>query len=232
MFGIVYTLISGIVALGDKVRIDYNDGKTRDAARERQNAGKNPSGTYYDYRGVERDINSGEIKHTIRDYDTHDAWVTNKYGDKIRNISEERRIQAAAYAAAIAPKGTKAIKYIPFTENIKRDLPKGDIFKGIDTGRLYVPRHFRWDVNTLKLLDGPKCYHEEMRVATFYMRIEDGLLEFNPDAKRYDYTTLEDQKNFMRYFNQRQKEGGYLCEHTDKSSLFYKEYYYCDKHWL
>lgn len=129
--GAVLEIARGISGIG--CTIENAKGKQR--GREREANGQNPSHTYYDRKGVERDLITNEIRRTSRQ--DGDKVLTNKYGEVVRNFSQEER-EANLAIAKMFPK--PYVTVIPWGDAPHKAECKGKRYKDIETGDIYVVR--------------------------------------------------------------------------------------------
>lgn len=215
MFGILYLLGVGIAAGISGINGDIANAQAKDRARLRND----PANMYIDRKGAYRDINTGAYRNITRDYGGSDRYLVDEYGNKLRNLSEEERIQDAAYRAAIAPEGTIAIRYADWYSPADSQLVNpntriddwvcGPVFKDIVTGELYLKRRFILGDN------GRENRYDNKRPqypAQFYMKVSDATLVCPTEdtINRPNCPSKEILNSFMKTFNEaQQKEGGY-----------------------
>lgn len=222
MFGLIYALFTGIAYTISGIKCNADDAWHQKQGKIREAQGKNPHHTYFDRKGVERDLTTSAIRHTVQDWDTEDVWLTDVRGNKLRNLSEEKRIRNLAEAKAKVDPDTIAIKYQTWTDKTtplksekSLDNVGGDVYVNLETGETYFKRRFIWN-DDYENLDGkikPGCH-----IGIFYMDTEDARLVCPADemkSTRENYASDKwasdsQMRSFIRHFNYKQKKGGFI----------------------
>lgn len=89
MFGLLYVIGSVFRFVSGSCVESYKKSQKKSEGRLRKKLGNNPENTYYDWHGIERDLETDKIRHTRRDYITHNLVVEDMYGRKIRDLTQE-----------------------------------------------------------------------------------------------------------------------------------------------
>lgn len=186
MFGAIWAFISAGAIIKDKIRRSIRNSKSKDKARHDQFIGKNPFGTYYDDRGRMRLLENDQIVSARPDPWTHEWYIEDIHGKKLRNLTKEHKQQKLKYVQNHYDKfHTVVCIKEKRNENIIKCEFDEPIYKDVLNGRRYVVRRFesKWDdkikeykVNHYfkKLLKEETA--NELGDLSFYMDCETGLL--------------------------------------------------------
>ncbi len=217
MIGILFTLFNIGVAAADGISkaVQTNDGIKR--AYERKANGIEDYNTYFDYRGVRRDLNTHEIRNVdfaIVESDGKDRCVRDVHGNVVRNLTEEEADKRKQKAIAM---GRTTYLYRKYGNGIyngsyHRDhggdgFCDGAQFKDLKTGQIYVGRMFYVRDPALK---GDGYYGGNTMY--FYMDLK-GLLVREADCemlKRKRGERVPSEENVMKFiaeFNDKQLYG-------------------------
>lgn len=231
MFGLLYMLGSGLAYAISGVKASYDNAQCRERGIHRDKQKYISDHTYIDRRGATRDIVTNE--HRIQTWDKyHDVWLEDFHGNKLRNLTQEKRMVEAAQKAAAAPPGTIAVRYDWWTyQNTKirngNDYVSGTVYIGIKTGDLYFKRRF-WLNSKMELVnvEGKRCWPSDVICYEYYMKISDGLLVCPTEemVKRKNPPSKEITIDFMNFFNEEQKKGGYKKRKDEREDSFMREY--------
>lgn len=232
MFGIIY---AGVVAITNVIGhtqeyFDDLDGKKRGI--QRRNRGENLENVYFDHRGRLRDIATNEL----RDIRMQNGdWVLKDNNRNIlRNLSEEKREAEYQKKKQEAPSGTKAIFYKSWNIN---DTPlkksgyriTGDVYRDINTDKLYLLRYICWDRDDLSDKQIVKYENGKSWVNTyaahFYLDTETAEIVDISDKSKEQLSDieLENAKKFIKHFNNEQRKGGWklLAKEYGSVNAFY-----------
>lgn len=245
MFGLIYMAANAIAYMVSGTKTAIDDHISKNEALRKEQGKKVKTNTYTDHRGMTRDITTNQIRRIYRDHTTGDAWLEDSHGKRIRNLSEEKR--EVEYKEKINKNiGVRAVSYT--TWSIK-DTPvrddndwfrlTGDIYKDVNNGELYVERNcIEWKENYYP--PSGTNYNGCTYRANFYMKVSDGMLIGLNDTKQpesykelYKVPTKEQIDSFIKFFNQKQKEGGWkYSKERDEGIEIYKmnsksNYYLC-----
>lgn len=220
MLGILYWIFAGGAMLVGKHIDTNNDIAARRNAIEFQKKGMNRAGTYIDHNGRTKDIKTGEAR--VVWPDEHDeVWVRDVYGKKLRNLTQEKKIEAWQEKVAKCPE-RKAVYYDIWSRRSSKvrgkspfDVVVGRVYKDTQTGELYLPRRISWNPTTNNKPKSTNFSNEPGVYASFYMRVTDGTLvslkdDWQEDCKGENCANSEQIDAFMKYFNQKQREGGWI----------------------
>ena len=223
MFGLFYMAANAIAYMVSGTKCAIEDHQSKERAIQKRSEGKNIENLYMDHRGTMRDITTNQIRHVYADKNG-DAWLEDVHGNKLRNLSQEKRNVEFRENVKNNP-GRKAVSYTFWNQRNspvmidERNRLTGEVFKDVDNGDLYLKRNFvMWDKETLypKLIG----YSRPTYRANFYLRINDGMIVgLNDDDKQPEniykgkelfLTPNEEEVNeFIESFNKKQKEGGW-----------------------
>ena len=181
MFGLIYALVTGVSYTVSGIKMGHKNHMAKQEGLDRKNKGLNPENMYYDRKGIGRDLFTNDFVSRENDKLTGDIWI--KKGEpavRVRNISEEWRMRFYEKMKANPEKGRTVVNDIYIDglqdENTMKwsGIPwkneyycKGQWFKDLETGRLFVIRTCKYqnDDDSISLL--PMHYS-----ADFYMDIE------------------------------------------------------------
>ncbi len=236
MIGALYffIIIIGLIVAG--IKGIYNDGQARQRGIERRNNGKNDANVWLDSAGRYRDLDNGSYR-DIRRNGRLDRILVDSDGNVLRNLDREKRLMEAAKQAAEVPEGTKAVfferwnrKYslIARTNDfgVMLDEVRGDIYKDIKSGELYIFRKFHWFDNDMSPCPMGSAASGALHSASFYMNIR-GYLVSTSDKSLYSHTTEEDCQKFIEHFNRKQSEGGWSVNEYNRK-YYYLSAFYCN----
>lgn len=231
MFGIIYALICTGAALVNAANNGISNAQGKQWAREQEAAGREMYGTYFDYRGVRRDIKTNEYRNVdfaIVENDGKDRCVRGLHGEVIRNLTEEEANRRKQVAIA---EGRTAYLYRKYGNGIyngsyHRDhggdgFCEGTQFKDLKTGQIYVGRRFFVNDPALKrdgLFGG--------NTMCFYMNL-DGLLVREADCEMFKrrrgelVPSRKNVANFIEEFNEKQLHGNGYKGWKDK--MYHKD---------
>lgn len=215
MIGIFYLLANaiGLTVSGTIAAKENYDAIQK--GKELQRQGKNIAGIYTDRLGETRSLATNE--RVMMDYlpgcesRGEDCYMRNKYGDPIRNISEEMRQERFHVAKNQNNPGVTVVKWKKGISIVEagihgRPYYAGSEFKDLETGKIYISRRF---ILPKELTNGEKL------LAAYYMDL-DGYLVRETDKTRFERTqnqpyipSQELSDKFIAYFNDKQAKGGY-----------------------
>lgn len=212
MFGIFYAVVMFFATIISGTKCTIEEHQQIAKAKEKKKEGNNKYNLYTDRKGATRDLDTGELR--IVDCITcekegQDQHLRDIYGNPIRNLSMERRIERINEATKDKRRTVSVWK----RAIIKNELGKngnsfcsGEQYRDLATGDIYVCRMIKF----------PFCINKNGGYGVFYMDINTGLLVREADCQRYEreqgiYKFSEElNKKFIKYFNDMQKEGGYI----------------------
>lgn len=210
MIGIFFSLLSLGNALVDGTKKSLYNIEAMKRAEERKTNGTDRTNTYFDWRGVRRDMATNQpvrVDFEIVENHGEDQCIRDIHGNVLRNLSQEKRDAAEAEARA---KGNRTVVFYKQYGNSEghRDRGgdgycEGPQFKDLNTGELYVARE-------LEVRDE----NNNLYFMKFYMDF-DGNLVREADCekhKRYRLEKLPDEKiveEFIKAFNGNQRRERY-----------------------
>ena len=228
----IFLIIVGLIIAG--IKSIYNDGQARQRGIERRNNGKNDANVWLDSTGRYRDLDDGSYRN-IQFNGKLDRILVDNDGNVLRNLDQEKRLMEAAKQAAEAPEGTKAVflerwdrKYSQIAKTndfgVMLDEVRGDIYKDINNGELYILRKFHWFDNDMSPYPAGNANAGKFHDASFYMNIK-GRLVSKSDKPLYRHTTEEDCQKFIENFNQKQAEGGWNVNDYNRKYKYLSAFY-------
>ncbi len=137
-FGLTHALYSITMTIGSAFKGLFENESARERGIDRTRNGENPVNTYYDRKGVERDIKTNQYR--VRQVVNGDKVMTDPKGNIVYNFDEERRRKRVAEDLA---EGKRYALYMYESEvRDHPDLPQisGDYLLDSETGRLVVKR--------------------------------------------------------------------------------------------
>lgn len=210
MFGIFYALGLAIATIVSGTSSMLENKYQIDKAKKARAKGNNKYNIYTDRRGAIRDIESGQLRNidpiTV-EKEGMDQYVRDIYGNPIRNLSAERRIERIQESSKDPKRTVSLWKEGSTTRNAGFECHPyctGKQYRDLKNGNIYVCR----------MLSFPDEVIRNGGYGKFYMDIRNGLLVRECDSQKYDrekgfYEYSEDTCNsFIEYFNRKQKEGG------------------------
>lgn len=212
MFGIVAMVLGEIFRFKeDRKEYVYN-------TKERRNPNK--YGTYYDYKGRERDVKTNQPVYTQRSKN-NDLIQKDKHGNIIRNISEEKRTKE--FQEKLKDSNRKNTVYIWNDNDSHRNDPnenhRGYWHIDYETKDVYVVRTVKEFTRGQKNDKSLMCF---MDINTGKIaRITDLQREIYDKHKKngWDYMTDSEIDDFIRRVNS--DDGCFLITHDNL--------YYCDR---
>lgn len=227
MFGIIMGLfatgramIDGAKRISEGVQ-GYNRGLLR------KENGSDNTNTYFDWRGIRRDLDTHEIRFVdpkLNESYGQDQCIRDVYGNVVRNLSEERRQEQFNEAkrkgdrTVVLYDNTGIVIKTSKSQNIK-DYCEGPQFKDLENGSMYVARCFK--LKNLKRGDS-----EDVGYVKFYMNF-DGLLVREADSVAHkrkqgvNVPSPEEVNVFIRNFNEKQISGNGWNNCKDK--MYHKD---------
>lgn len=211
MFGLIYAIIiiCAVLISGIKCAVEEQEQITK--AKKRREEGNNKYNLYTDRLGHTRDLRTGQLR--MMDYisceqEGEEQYLRDIYGNPVRNLSEERRLERRIEAAN-DPRRT-VFFYKEGPDRIRagsngRPYYSGKQYKDLKTGQVYVCRRIEF----------PREISPNGGSGVFYMDVSNGLLVREADRQIFDrtngkYKFSEEQcKQFIELFNEKQREGGY-----------------------
>ena len=223
MLGALFFVIGTAGLIGGGIKMVSDNRYYRENAKKWQEEGLNEANTWIDAKGIERDIDTGTQRRVVRNKRL-DRIVTDQYGNFIRNIDVDNKIAETERKVTAAPAGTKAVYFDRWDRKYSQICKKnacgtmmdevhGDIYKDVVTGECYIYRYFRWGSNCKDPYSEGRLGAGKYCKAGFYMNLT-GYLVCRSD-KRWDTDASdEDCQDFIKYFNQKQSEGGWFKDNT------------------
>ena len=218
MFGLLFTAASAIAYGISGAKMKMEDSMLKADAEKKAANGKNRSNTYTDHRGSTRDIKTNQLRFQSFD-ERGDVWLSDIHGNRLRNLSKEKRDEAFEEAKRKADPTTRAVKYDNWTrKNIRKrlnhdmDVLTGDVYRDVRNNDLYFERKYiEWNKDTLYSMQLSDTLKTSRCCAHFYMRVSNGMLVGLSDRKQPDDNkpTEEEVQRFIEFFNQKQREGGW-----------------------
>ena len=222
MFGLVYALtkIAATVFTSSKAAIEEH--KAIQEGYKAKEQGNNLANVYSDRLGHLRDLDTREsvmIDNISKEANGEDAYLRNKYGEPVRNLSEEKREKEYKEAQANRDlrrtvcewKGPWSTSYVGING---RPYYSGIQYKDLDNGRIYVCRLFKFPKELNIIGSG-----------NYYMDVRTGLLVRETDSQKVNrqngkYTVSEeDNQKFIDYFNGKQNSTGYIGNSKNPEKL-------------
>lgn len=235
MFGLFYLATNAISYIVSSTKISVDNHILKNKAIKDEEKKKVKTNTYTDHNGVTRDIATNQVRHIYKDRITGDAWLEDSHRNRIRNLSEEKR-KAEYEERKNNNSERKAVLYdswgvknSPIRDDMDWFRLTGNVYKDVINGDLYVERNnIQWREN-LYPPSGTNikgCIYR----ANFYMKVTDGTLVGLNDSKQpesykdlYKVPTEEQIKQFVKFFNQKQREGGWkYSKERDEGVELYK----------
>ena len=138
MFGLLYVIGSVFRFVSGSCVESYKKSQKKSEGRLRKNLGNNPENTYYDWHGIERDLDTDDIRHTRRDYNTHNLVVEDMYGRKIRDLTQEEIDSKWNLTVERYKNGNES--RIALYDDRYNSFPyyKGQIYRDCETGKKYI----------------------------------------------------------------------------------------------
>lgn len=229
MFGLLYGLFFGGAYAASKISESIEDSQWKKHAIEEKNAGRNTENLYRDHKGIYRDLFTHQPRvQYVNKYG--EACLSDIHGNTVRNLSEEKKNNEWIQRLKESDEGVKAVFYEYWTKvnsRLREDGPIcGNVYKDVRTGELYFERTIIWDPVTFKQSN---LLNPQAMVSKFYMRISDGTLAGRSDdweeayENRYKDTFLKpteaQAEEFILFFNEKQKNGGWRYYSNDYSGL-------------
>lgn len=221
MLGILYALFLGGAYTTGKIKNSIEDCEWKKFAIKEKREGRNKGNLYRDHKGIYRDLKTGQPR--IKYWNKYgDACLADINGNNVRNVTRERIDEEWKKRCNEAVGNPKAVFYEYWNKKNSRLKENGAIcdyvYKDIKTGELYFKKKIEWDIKTKEY-----CYKISDRpaYAEFYMKITDGTLvgvtdDWNKIQRNFNIVPNDQQIiEFILFFNQKQKEGGWLhyCNH-------------------
>ena len=250
MLGIFYTLGIAAASLVSGTKCLFQDSMGKARGIERYKNGDNPTETYFDRKGRQRDLHTGKVAWVARDYDSlsDDEWLCVGSGsNKTRNLSEEKRRREFELGKQGDWLGRTADIYnrrywSQSYSNKDKVIIVGAYYKDLNDGRLYVCRKFH---QMFQVKIGPNIVSSSIRdvykSCKFYMDIITGELvrksdtqieeeKENADYKMRDFTD-EEAADFIKEFNEQQRNGGWYQKNEEKTNdpIKAQQFFYCNK---
>lgn len=233
MFGFIYLLGTAIGSVVSGTKGFISNCKARQEGEIRYLQGNNIERTYYDRKGIQRDLDTDKIASVRSDVfdmcDDEYLWLDGP-GVKTRNISAEKRELDFLKGKKGNWYGRTADLYdarswTKYGSNKYKVQIKGSFYHDLRSNDIYVCREFELIFNKNKnkfvLYNGQSRYDDKFnclyRTCKFYMNIETGLLVRKADTQlesekkfksNYDLTD-DEAKSFINSFNKSQKSGGW-----------------------
>lgn len=247
MFGFIYTLTSGIGFIISGIKCHIENESFKQNGINRYNIGNNLSNTYYDRKGIRRDIKTNQIADIRPDaFDLcDDKWLwLGAPGIKTKNLSREQR----NIDFENGKKGNWLGRTVDIFDhrywatsgsNKYKTIIHGAYYKDLKNNQMYVCREFPLYLDKdglFKLWNGNV---EQKYICKFYMNIKNGKLVRKADTqiqndKNHTIFSLSDEQafTFINQFNSAQNKGGwYNGEYKynkAKGEILKKQNYYCN----
>ena len=241
MFGIIYTLANAAALLVSGTHAAMENADAIKRGKERQAQGKNLQGTYYDRKGAERLLSTGQLAHVWADsFDPcDDKWLwVGAPGVKTRNLSEEKRAMEFQETKSIGKFQGRTVDvydkryWSTYAGNRHKVVIQGSYYKDLYTGKMYLCREFKlvYNPNTNRFREDRGAKDGEVRTRLkYYMDVNTAMLVRIADTQSKDYPADLAEK-FKTEFNNRQSAGGWYRPDRIISSgpLQEKQDFYCD----
>ena len=218
MFGVLYALLFGGACTIGKIKENIEDSQWKDYAIEKRNKGENRANLYRDHKGIYRDLDTGKPRvEYLNKYG--EACLSDIHGNTVRNLTRERKDEEWRQRIKETDGHPKAVFYEFWNKRnskLRDDGPIcGNVYKDVETGELYFRRVIIWNCDDYTRGDFTK---NNAMIAEFYMRVSDGTLAGTVEGwekaqggklKYYIVPSTEQIIDFMMFFNEKQKEGGW-----------------------
>lgn len=243
MFGLFYALGMAIAGTVSGIKCSAQNANCFAEGVEKYKRGENPTETYHDRKGILRDLHTGQFAGTTENYNSldKDVWLyVGSTSNRTRNLSEEKRQKEFELGRQGDWHGRTVDLYddrfwsLQTGKAAKTDIV-GAFYKDLINEKIYVCRVFSIAYKPL-----PNDDMEYSKSCKFYMDISNGELVRKADTqiehdKNYPqyknwYMSDEEANEFMRDFNEQQKNGGWYKNHESSFSnlLTEKQKFYCN----
>lgn len=240
LFGAIWGLITGGAIIKDKIKGSIKDSQNKDKARYEQTIGNNPYGTYHDHKGVMRLIVTNQIVSIRPDPWTHEWYLEDVYGNKLRNLTQEKKQQKISYAQNHYDKLHTVVCIKDNKEKLYKDFEFNEpIYQDILTGRQYVVRIFKSKFDSKKkkyernyeykkLLK--KEIADQLGDLSFYMdtqtgflvRLSDSYLRQREELRQRKERKISDE-NIQKLWKKYEFDFEYSSEFIEKFNEYQKE---------
>lgn len=228
MFGIIMAVVSLGHATIDGIKKVREDSYAIKRAQERKANGADYTNTYFDWRGVRKDLDTHQYREVDPELVEHygkDQCMYDINGNVVRNFSEERRAKKYKDAQNMAlATGRTVVLYRDgngvYNGKTHREFGgdgycEGPQFKDLKTGEMYVARRL--------FVKGKD--KTDMGCIYYYMTL-DGLLVREADSiiKKRKQNEIKVSKetslDFIKQFNEKQRQNGW---YDTKDKMFFKD---------
>lgn len=213
MFGIFYAAATAIGLAISGTKSAYEEWRCVEKGKDKRYQGKNRTNTYTDRHGHLRDIDTKEsvrIDYRGVESEGKDQYLRNKYGDPIRNLSQERRLERYGEAKKDPNYKRTVVEWKHGVDDSRTRVKGNPLYSG--------PTYFDLSGNgeyVVRTFSFPDDFGEE-GFGSYYMSVDTGMLVRETDGQIFDRHKHEykispkTNTRFIQYFNKRQKEGGYI----------------------
>lgn len=248
MFGFLYVLSVSIGGIISGLKGAIHNQNAIEMSKYQHEIGQNISNTYFDRKGIRRDIDTNKIADIRIDVsdicDDEYLWL-GAPSVKTRNISEEQR----KIDFINGKNGDRLGRTVDLYDhrywatrgsNRYKSIIHGAFYKDLNNDNMYVCRVFfiKYDTRKSSFELGPDMYNCDY-ICKFYMDITNGMLVRKADTqleeeKQSKFKCLDKNmtKLFIKQFNEKQKKGGmYHGEfkyNQAKGAILEKQNYYCN----